>query len=149
MVTALDEIVWAMNPTHDSLASMVSYFSLYAERFLGLANIAWRLEGPFKPDDHVVDSRHRHQLFLAFKEALTNIVRHSGATEVLLDIQVEQGRICLTIADNGRGWAEAGQTEEMDGIANMRARLEKLDGRFEVNSKTGQGTIVRFDLPLH
>ena len=149
MVTALDEIVWAMNPTHDSLASMISYFSLYAERFLGLANIAWRLEGPFKPDDHAVDSRHRHQLFLAFKEALTNIVRHSGATEVLLDIQVEQGRIRLTIADNGRGWAEAGQTEEMDGIANMRARLEKLDGRFEVKSKTGQGTIVRFDLPLH
>ena len=78
MVTALDEIVWAMNPTHDSLASMVSYFSLYAERFLGLANIAWRLEGPFESDDHAVDSRHRHQLFLAFKEALTNIVRHSA-----------------------------------------------------------------------
>jgi len=149
MVTALDEIVWAMNPTHDSLASMISYFSLYAERFLGLANIAWRLEGPFKLDDHVVDSRHRHQLFLAFKEALTNIVRHSGATEVLLDIQVEQDRIRLTITDNGRGWAEAGQTEEMDGIANMQARLEKLNGLFQVNSKSGQGTIVRFDLPLH
>jgi signal transduction histidine kinase len=149
MVTALDEIVWAMNPTHDSLASMISYFSLYAERFLGLANIAWRLEGPFKPDDHAVDSRHRHQLFLAFKEALTNIVRHSGATEVLLDFQVEQGRIRLTVADNGRGWADGGQTEGMDGIANMRARLEKLDGQFEVNSKAGQGTIVRFDLPLH
>jgi len=149
MVMALDEIVWAMNPTHDSLASMVSYFSLYAERFLGLANIAWRLEGPFKTDDHAVDSRHRHQLFLAFKEALTNIVRHSGATEVRLNIQAEQGQISLTIADNGRGWTEAGQTEGMDGVANMRARLEKLGGRFEVNSKSGKGTIVRFDLPLH
>ncbi len=57
MVTALDEIVWAMNPTHDSLASMVSYFSFYAERFLGLANIAWQLEVPFRPEDHAVDSR--------------------------------------------------------------------------------------------
>ena len=149
MVTALDEIVWAMNPTHDSLASMISYFSLYAERFLGLANISWRLEVPFKPDDHVVDSRHRHQLFLAYKEALTNVVRHSLATEVRLDIQVEKGRVCLTIEDNGRGWAESGQTEEMDGIVNMRTRLEKLNGRFQVNSKAGQGTIVRFDLPLH
>jgi signal transduction histidine kinase len=149
MVTALDEIVWALNPTHDSVASLISYFSLYAERFLGLANIAWRLEVPFKPDDHVVDSRHRHQLFLAFKEALTNVVRHSGATEVRLDIQAENGRVRLTIADNGRGWAESGQTDEMDGIANMRARLEKLNGQFEVSSKTGQGTIVRFDLPLH
>jgi signal transduction histidine kinase len=149
MVTVLDEIVWAMNPTHDSLASMVSYFSLYAERFLGLANIAWRLEGPFQPEDYAVDSRHRHQLFLAFKEALTNVVRHAQATEVRLNIQMEQGQIRLTIADNGRGWVEAGPTEEMDGLANMRARLEKLGGRFEVSSKTGQGTIVRFDLPLH
>ncbi len=149
MVTALDEIVWAMNPTHDSLASMVSYFSIYAERFLGLANIAWRLDGPFKPDDCVVDSRLRHQLFLAFKEALTNVVRHSEATEVCLGIQVEHGQVRLTIADNGRGWGEASQTEEMDGVANMCARLEKLGGRFEVGSKPGQGTTVRFDLPLH
>ena len=149
MVTALDEIVWAMNPTHDSLASMLSYFSLYAERFLGLANITWRFEGPFKPDDHVVDSRHRHELFLAFKEALTNIVRHSEATEVRLNIQVEHGQVRLTIADNGRGWTEAAQTEGMDGMANMRARLEKLGGRFEVNSKAGEGTVVRFQLPFH
>ena len=148
MVTALDEIVWAMNPTHDSLASMISYFSLYAERFLGLANIAWRLEGPREPDDCAVDSRHRHQLFLAFKEALTNVVRHSGATEVRLNIQVKEGRVCLSIADNGRGSVPAGQTDGMDGVANMRARLEKLGGRFEVDSKTAQGTIVRFELPL-
>jgi signal transduction histidine kinase len=149
MVVALDEIVWAMNPTHDSLASMVSYFSLYAERFLGLANIAWQFEGPLKPDDHVVDSRHRHQLFLAFKEALTNVVRHSGASEVRLNIQIENGQVRLTIADNGRGWADTSQTEEMDGVANMRTRLANLGGRFEVNSKTDQGTIVRFFLPLH
>jgi signal transduction histidine kinase len=148
MVMALDEIVWAMNPTHDSLASMVSYFSLHAERFLGLANIAWRLERPFRPDDHAVDSQHRHQLFLAFKEALTNIVRHSGAAEVSMNIQIEQERLRLTIADNGRGWGQTGLTEEMDGIANMRARLEKLGGRFEVTSKTGEGTVVRFDMPL-
>jgi signal transduction histidine kinase len=146
MVTALDEIVWAMNPTHDSLASMVSYFSLYAERFLGLANIAWRLEGPIKPDDHAVDSRHRHQLFLAFKEALTNIVRHSGATEVRLTIEIERGHIRLTIIDNGRGWAGA-SAAGMDGVNNMRARLEKLGGRFEVTSKAGEGTTVRFELP--
>ena len=127
---------------------MISYFSLYAERFLGLANIAWKLEGPFKPDDFAVDSRHRHQLFLAFKEALTNIVRHSGATEVQLNIQVKQGQLCLSIADNGRGSVDDDPTEGMDGVTNMRVRMEKLGGQFEVNSKTGQGTIVRFELPL-
>jgi signal transduction histidine kinase len=149
MVMALDEIVWAMNPTHDSLASMVSYFSIYAERFLGLANITWRLDGPFNSDDHAVDSQHRHELFLAFKEALTNIVKHSEATAVRLKIQVERGQICLTVTDNGKGWVKLGQQEGMDGLANMRTRLEKLGGRFEFNSKADEGTMVRFELPLN
>ena len=149
MVTALDEIVWAMNPTHNSLGSMVSYFSIYAERFLGLANIGLRFEGPFDLDEHVVDSRHRHQLFLAFKEALTNVVRHSKATEVRLNIGVQRRQLRLTISDNGCGWSDGGQTEEMDGVANMRTRLEKLGGRFEINSKTGTGTVVSFEMPLH
>jgi signal transduction histidine kinase len=152
MVMALDEIVWAMNPTHDSLGSMVSYFSLHAERFLGLANIAWRLDCPSRPEDHAVDSRHRHQLFLAFKEALSNIVRHSGATEVSMNIQIERERererLRLTIEDDGRGWGQSTPTSEMDGITNMRARLQKLGGHFEVVSIAGEGTIVRFDMPL-
>ncbi len=148
MVTALDEIVWAMNPKHDSLASLVSYFCLYAERFLGLANIAWSLEGISRTSDHTVDSRHRHQLFLAFKEALTNVVRHSGASEVRLGIKVEQGQVWLTVTDNGRGFSSGIPTEEMDGVANMRARIEKLGGRFEITSQAGHGTIVRFNMPL-
>ena len=148
MVTALDEIVWAMNPTHNSLGSMMSYFSIYAERFLGLANIGLRFEGPFEVDEYEVDSRHRHQLFLAFKEALTNVVRHSKATEVRLQVEVRQRTLRLSVLDNGRGWSDGGRTDEMDGVINMRARLEKLGGRFEINSKSGSGTEVCFEMPL-
>jgi signal transduction histidine kinase len=148
MVVALDEIVWAMNPRHDSLASLVSYFSLYADRFLGLANIAWRLENSSGSSDFVVDSHHRHQLFLAFKEALTNVVRHSGATEARLSIRLENGEVRLSIADNGRGLPAGARTEEMDGVANMRARLEKLGGRFEIApNETERGTTVKFFVP--
>ncbi len=148
MVTALDEIVWAMNPTHNSIGSMMSYFSIYAERFLGLANIGLRFDGPFEVDEYEVDSRHRHQLFLAFKEALTNVVRHSQATEVRLQVEVRQRTLRLSVSDNGQGWSEAGRTDEMDGVINMRARLEKLGGRFEIKSKSGSGTEVCFEMPL-
>jgi signal transduction histidine kinase len=146
MVTALDEIVWAMNPRHDSLASLVSYICLYADRFLGLANILWRLEDSPAETDCVVDSRHRHQLFLAFKEALTNIVRHSGATEVRLSIRRLNGEVRLAIADNGCGLT-TNRTAEMDGLANMRARLEHLGGRCEITSPPGGGTLVEFHFP--
>ena len=148
MVATLDEIVWAINPRHDSLASLVSYFCLYADRFLGLANIAWRLEEQSGSSDCLVDSPRRHQLFLTFKEALTNVVRHSGATEVRLSIHSEAGQVRLTVADNGRGFAPSPPTEEMDGLANMRARIEKWGGRFEISADTGQGTIVRIHMPL-
>jgi signal transduction histidine kinase len=147
MVAALDEIVWAMNPRHDSLASLVSYFGLYADRFLSLANMAWRLEDDSVPPDFAVDSRHRHQLFLAFKEALTNVVRHSQATEVRLRIWLEAGELRLAIADNGCGLPGRLRTEEMDGVNNMRARLEKLGGRFELASEAGRGTTLRFFVP--
>jgi signal transduction histidine kinase len=147
MVMALDEIVWAMNPRHDSLSSLVSYFCLYADRFLGLAGIAWRLEDPSVPDDFAVDSRHRHQLFLAFKEGLTNVVRHAGATEVRLGIRLEAGEVRMSITDNGRGLSSDLHTEEMDGVANMRTRLERLGGRFEIASEPGSGTVLRFFVP--
>lgn len=147
MVASLDEIVWAMNPGHDSLASLVSYFCLYADRFLGLANIVWRLEGSPGQNGFVVDSRHRHQLFLAFKEALTNVVRHSGATEVRLAIGLDAGELRLTIADNGRGLPADRPAEGMDGVGNMRARVEKLGGRFGIRSEAGRGTTVTFFVP--
>lgn len=149
MVTALDEIVWAMNPRHDSVGSLVSYLSLYADRFLSLANIDWRLDAPAAPLDHAMDSRRRHQLFLAFKEALTNVVRHSQATEVRLDIQVVAREVRLSITDNGRGLPARGRTEEMNGVANMRTRLEKLGGRCDVSGDSGGGTVVRFVVPLN
>jgi signal transduction histidine kinase len=148
MVVALDEIVWAMNPRHNSLASLVSYFSLYADRFLGLAGIGWRLDDSSAPSELAVDSRIRHQLFLAFKEALTNAVRHSGATEVRLGISLAEGEVRFALADNGRGLPASQRTEEMDGVANMRVRLEKIGGRFEIDANdAGHGTTVRFFIP--
>jgi signal transduction histidine kinase len=147
MVAALDEIVWAMNPGHDTLGSLVSYFSLYAERFLGLANIAWKLEEPSGPPGHTLNSRQRHQLFLAFKEALTNAVRHSGATELRMEVRLAVGELHLSISDNGRGLPQGVPTAEMDGLTNMRARLTQIGGHCEVSSQPGQGTTVEFIVP--
>jgi len=147
LVTGLDEIVWAMDPRHDSVASMVSYFSLYADRFLSLANLTWTLTGPPDAPDRPVDSRRRHQLFLAFKEALTNVVRHANATEVRIHVDCPLTGVAISVADNGRGIPTEMRTENMNGINNMRLRIERLGGTFAVQSKPGHGTTVRFEIP--
>ncbi|HTY87906.1 MAG TPA: ATP-binding protein [Candidatus Acidoferrum sp.] len=148
MVTALDEIVWAMNPKHDSLMSLVSYSCLYADRLLKLANIACQLKGAMDLPDRTVSSVHRHEFFLAFKEAITNVIRHAGATEVRLGVRLIDNRLRLSIADNGQGLPSDAGTRGRDGLANMRLRLEKLGGRFAIASQRGRGTIVRFYMPL-
>jgi signal transduction histidine kinase len=149
MVTALDEIVWAMNPKHDSLMSLVSYSCLYADRLLKLANIACQLKGAVDLPDRAVSSVHRHEFFLAFKEAITNVIRHSGATEVRLGVRLIGDRLRLSIADNGQGLADGAVKSGGDGLVNMRTRLKKMGGRFAINSQSDRGTIVRFYMPLN
>lgn len=148
MVVALDEIVWAMNPAHNSLSSLVSYFSIYADRFLGLANVAWRLENADALPEQTLDSPRRHQLFMVFKEALNNVVRHAAATEVCFKIEVAGGELRLEIKDDGCGLSADGPGDNANGIANMKARMEKLGGRFAIASTPGQGTTVQFILPI-
>jgi signal transduction histidine kinase len=147
MVAALEEIVWAMNPMRDTLGSLVSYFCFYAERFLGLANIKWKFEGNPGRAEHTVESRVRHQLFLIFKEALANVVNHSGATEVRLSVEVKDTELRLTIADNGSGILLKDHTAAMNGIANMKARIEELGGTIDISSEAGGGTTLRFAVP--
>jgi signal transduction histidine kinase len=148
MVTALDEIVWAMNPEHDSLESFISYSCIHAERFLSLANITWRLEGTDHIPECPLDSPCRHELFLAFKEALTNVVRHSGATEVRLGFAFGADRFQLIVADNGRGLPGNSAVLEGDGLSNIQTRLAKYGGRLELQSSAALGTSLRFEIPL-
>jgi signal transduction histidine kinase len=148
MVAALDEIVWAMNPKHDSTASLASYFCQYADRFLGLAMVACRTNVTPVRGDYGINSLRRHQLFLAFKEALTNVVRHSRATEVRLQFQADQDELQIVMTDNGRGLPRDSGKADMDGVSNMRERLQELGGTFEITNEAEGGAMLRFCLPL-
>lgn len=150
MVAKLEEIVWAMNPEHDSLNALVSYFSFFADRFLGLASIKLVIDTSEEAASLAVEARVRHQLFLAFKEALANVVRHSGASEVRVVVRVEDRSLHMVVADNGRGLGAPDPTSgSHEGIVNMRRRMEKLGGQFEIAGAAGQGTTVTFSVPLN
>jgi len=149
MVSKLEEIVWAMNPQHDSLGALVTYFSFYADRFLGLANIRLTIDTAAETEGLAVEARVRHQLFLALKEALANVVKHSGATEVCLAVRAEGHLLSVEVADNGRGFQSPDVTEGgHDGIANMQRRMDKLEGQFSIVGEPGRGTVIKFLVPL-
>ncbi len=148
MVANLDEIVWAVNPKYDSVASLASYFSLFAQRFLNLAGIACRLQVAETFPAVAIEAHLRHGVFLAFKEALNNAVRHSGATQILIEMSVAENQLKIAVADNGRGFAAVAQPPGCDGLANMQDRMAKLGGRCEIKSQPDAGTTVEFWLPL-
>jgi two-component system sensor histidine kinase DesK len=80
-------------------------------------------------------------LSLAVRESVTNIMRHSEATECYMQFRFRDGRLHLTVQDNGKG----GILEEGFGLRGMRERVEALGGKLSIESDTG--TLLRIDLP--
>jgi len=148
MVTSLDEIVWAVSPRNDTIASLASYFGSYAQRLLDIAAVACGLDIAEDLPEYPLAPKFRQELFYAFKEALTNVVRHARASRVWLRISVREGNLLVAVADNGQGFQFREQHAGSDGIANMTARLKSLGGGCEITSVAGEGTTVRFQVPL-
>jgi signal transduction histidine kinase len=149
MVTALDEIVWAVNPRHDSVVSLSHYLCDYAQHFLKLSSIRCRLEVPSNLQPWPLEPEQRHNLFLAFKESLTNVTHHSHATEVQIRISSKaEGTAVIEVEDDGLGVTRAAVPGSgSNGLTNMVQRLEQIGGRCDIERPPKGGTLVRFVFP--
>jgi signal transduction histidine kinase len=147
LVYALDEIVWAVDPARDTLASVARYLASYAEEYLAGLKVACRVQIPNSFPDQMVSGEVRHHLFLAVKEALNNAVRHGGATQIGFRVRVLEARLLISITDNGSGFDTSGRSNG-HGLLNLRNRLEHLHGHCELESSPGAGTTVSLQLPL-
>jgi len=141
-IKALDETVWAVNPHNDTLPYLIDYIGQSAVEFLHAADIRCRADLPASPPARNISAEARHNLFLAVKEALTNVVRHAQASEVQLQAGVNEDSLTLTIKDNGRGFERIADDARADGLRNMRQRMEEIGGQFHIQSRPGAGTDI-------
>jgi signal transduction histidine kinase len=158
LTRAMDEIVWAVNPKHDSLDSLAIYLGKFAQDYLRAAKIRCRLNMPEELPPWPINAEVRHNLFLAVKEALNNVVKHSGATEARVTLTLEANGFVLTLQDNGRGFltksAQSGSHGDLDriegghGLINMKQRLQEMNGCCEIESTLLAGTVIRFAVPV-
>ena len=147
MVHALDEIVWAVDPQRDTLASVARYLTSYAEEYLAGLKVACRVQIPNSFPEQVIPGEVRHHLFLAVKEALNNGVRHGGAAEIEFRVRLFEDRLQISISDDGNGFDLSGRSNG-NGLLNLRNRLENIRGRCDIESSPGAGTVVCLQLPL-
>jgi signal transduction histidine kinase len=145
---ALDEIVWTVNPANDTLDGLINYICKYAQEYLALADLRYRLEVPPELPSTPISPELRHNAFLAAKEAVNNVVKHSHATSAWLRLSLASNQFALEIEDDGRGLPPGAEDKGRNGLRNMRKRMEDVGGTFEIRPRTEGGTIVRLTAPL-
>jgi ligand-binding sensor domain-containing protein/signal transduction histidine kinase len=145
---ALDEIVWAANPANDTLEGLITYTCKYAQEYLAVAGLSYRLEAPEKLPPVSIPPEVRHNIFLAFKESVNNVVKHAHATAVKVRVRLAPNRFIIEIEDNGRGVAEADKAKGRNGLRNMSQRMEDVRGEFSLEPGAEGGTLIRLTAPL-
>jgi signal transduction histidine kinase len=148
-IQSLDEIVWAIDPRHDSLESLANYLSQFAQEHLTLARMRFVLDVPLVLPSMPLSAEVRHNLLLTTREALQNAVTHAAATEVHLTLKLNEAGVSIAIEDNGKGFEPDSIPANGNGLPNMRRRLQDISGRLEINSRPGHGTKVILFVPLH
>jgi signal transduction histidine kinase len=123
---------------------LVPALGLYASRLGTRHGLTIDVQGP---DALGVSRRAETQLFGIGREALTNVVKHAGASRAWVRVDARSGRVLVEIRDNGRGFDPATGHPDHFGLQSMQSRAEELGGLLTISSMPGQGTVVRVEAP--
>ena len=114
----MSDAVWSIDPAQDDLGRVIARMRTFATDVLDGKGIAWTFDAPPEPGAKLAPET-RRELFLVFKEAVTNVARHSGAKSARLRLEILAGSLTLEVADDGKGF---------DARARARPRLEPAAG---------------------
>ncbi|MEX1115056.1 MAG: two-component regulator propeller domain-containing protein [Akkermansiaceae bacterium] len=149
MTRALDEIVWAVNPKHDTLENFILFLGTLMQDFAEASGLRSRFDVPEGIPEMNMPPAVRHHLYLAVKEILHNVVKHAQAEQMTLQVRLDQGHLCIAISDDGKGFAEPPDSVGADGLGNMRSRLEQIRGTCNRTSNQDAGTSVHLRVPMN
>jgi signal transduction histidine kinase len=145
-VAAMNDIVWAVNPRRDGVRDLARRMRQFANDAFATSDVDLRFRAP-DVDAAKLDGDVRRQVYLVFKEAVNNAVRHSGCSAVDVTLAVDGRELTLTVADDGRGFDLSAESDG-NGLASMRRRAAAMSARLDVRSAEGRGTAVTLAVPV-
>ncbi|HEX3800076.1 MAG TPA: ATP-binding protein [Verrucomicrobiae bacterium] len=148
LLASMDEILWAVNPRRDTLRDFASYVCGYAQEFFKRTSVQCLFDVDPEISAASLDLPIRRSLLMAIKETLNNVVKHSGATEVTLQIRWQRQNLIVVVQDNGKGFDAAKARTERNGLINMSQRMKEFGGTCLVTSQVGKGCRVEFCVSL-
>ncbi|MEW6212087.1 MAG: two-component regulator propeller domain-containing protein [Acidobacteriota bacterium] len=146
-VASMSDIVWAINPKRDTLRDLTRRMREFAGEILANHDIEFELRAPSSETYLKLGADVRRTVFLIFKEAVNNIVRHSDCDKADIELRVEGSLLVLDVSDDGKGF-DATREAVGNGLASMRSRAASMGGEVEINSRNPSGTRVTLRLPV-
>ena len=145
-IDSLAEIVWAVDPKRDRLEDLSRKVREYAEDVVLSRDIRLVVETPGPGSDYRLDIDVRRDLFLIFKEAVRNAVRHSGCSQIHVDLRTDGSGLVLEVRDDGGGF-DPEAVHDGNGLSNMRRRARRIGALLSLETRQGGGTTVRLTRP--
>lgn len=147
MMDSMSDIVWAINPSNDSFEKVILRMKEFTAEILEPAGINYYFREEPQIAALPLSVEKRKELYMLFKEAITNAAKYSGATEINISFRLEGEAIVLTIMDNGRGFDQA-LVEEGNGLRNMRNRAMQMKAELRIESIPATGTSIHVTVPI-
>jgi len=141
VMEGLRDIVWVVNPEHDTVESMARRMRSVASRlFEDLVD--YRFTTDLEAGSAHLDMATRRHLLLIAKELFHNVARHAHAASVRISLAARDGRLELEVADDGVGF-DPTRDGDGSGLASIRRRAAEVGAELEVDSAPGRGARTR------
>ncbi len=147
MMQSMDDIIWSIDPNNDEVEQLLARMRAFAIPVLEAKDILLKMDADESILKLKLDMVKRRNLFLIFKEAINNLAKYSQSTTAQVVMQIDQGKLKLTIKDDGAGF-DVDKKSERHGLSNMKKRAEELGGNINISSQKDQGSTVSVEIPL-
>lgn len=130
------DFVWSLSPKNNNLNSLCTYLRDYGENFFLLfSDIDFFYYDDAMPPLDISYKKSRN-LILAYKEILTNILKHAKASRVSLAVSIKENNLIVCIEDNGTGFNSSADTNG-NGITNIKTRIQLMNATLQMKSENG------------
>ena len=147
MVNKLNDIVWLINPEHDTLTKLVQRLEDYTKDMAAIKNMQVKINTVIHLHEYNLTIEKRRNIYLICKEAINNAVKYSGATILEFSIEEKNNMLKFYINDNGKGF-DVPTIRRGNGLNNMQKRAEEIGALFTVTSKANEKTLISLQLKI-
>jgi signal transduction histidine kinase len=147
VISKVNDIVWSLNSEKNNLKALQNHLINYAEETLANANLVFTINAVKNMPSKSLELETKKHIYLVFKEAINNIVKHAHATEVDIEFKYHLRKLHISIADNGKGF-DVDKIMKGNGLDSMHHRIKQLNGKIEFTQNIPKGTIVKFELKV-